>query len=476
MNKIRANRLIEEILGKLVGGWEVMQPLGAGKSAVVFRAVRGGVEAALKVFDPEFIDQAGREIQLKRITRELSLKEVSHPHLVRILDGGECAQTNHLFIVMERVDAPNLAEVLKDVPREAIRPMISQIAEAARFLESLDPPLAHRDIKPDNIAVSRDFGKATLLDLGVILPINLKDQEPSSDEERRFFVGTLRYGPPEFLVRTEEYTVDGWRAITFYQLGAVLYDMIMKERIFEELADPYPRLVMAVEHEIPRITAKDIPEELILLANNCLSKDPQIRLRYVSWDDFAAKTPGLSAAIAAKERVRRRLAESYLPASEEERTRQERERSVLRVVQDIQSRFHALIKVGWASSDIFSPIECHEYPGSKTGTTFVALFLRASEKLRLPLGLSVWFKITVVDEKSQLIEVASSACLSIAPPSVDEVERQNARGVFAGVFQEGVVQTAIMDLLYRLLDMAQTSAGTEIGQDRLWLELLLENR
>lgn len=464
MDSVTSKRLIAELSGKVVGGWQIEETLGPpGKSAVVFKASRDGVDGALKVFDPDLVERFGRDVQLKRIDRELSLKEQSHPNLVHILDGGVCPETGHLFLVMQRLDAPNLAEVLKDVPREAIRPIIAQVADAARFLESLTPPIAHRDIKPDNIAISRDFTTATLLDLGVLLPIYLAESPPSSDPDRRFFVGTLMYGPPEFLVRTEGYSVDAWRAITFYQLGAVLYDLIMRERIFAKSAEPYPRLVMAVEHDTPEIIAKDVPEELILLAKNCLSKDPLIRLRYVSWDDFAIKE-GVSLAAIAKERVRRRLAQRQETTTEDELARDEQARSKLRSAQELQARLHTLIKMVCTESDIL-PVECKEIPGRQAGQAFVGLFIRESNKLLLSTGVAVWFLISVIDEKSLVTEIAYSAALCRELPSIEAAENAPKTKLFAGAFQEGVVKSEITDLLFQLLDKAQGTALEKILPD-----------
>jgi len=455
MDNVTSKRLIAELSGSLVGGWQIEATLGPpGKSAVVFKASRDGVDGALKVFDPDLVDRFGRDIQLKRIDRELSLKGHTHPNLVQIIDGGVSPETGHLFLVMRRVDAPNLAEVLKDVPREAIRAIIAQIADAAKFLESLTPPIAHRDIKPDNIAISRDFSAATLLDLGVLLPIHLAGSPASSDPDRRFFVGTLMYGPPEFLVRTEGYSVDAWRAITFYQLGAVLHDLIMRERIFNKSAEPYPRLVMAVQHDIPEIAATDVPEELILLAKNCLNKDPLIRLRYVSWDDFAIKE-GTSSAAIAKERVRRRLAQRQEETtSEDELAKDEQARSKLRSAQEVQARLHTLIKMVCTESDIL-PVECNEIPGGQPGQAFVGLFIRESPKLLLSIGVAVWFVISVIDEKALVTEISYSAALSHELPSIEDAESTATNKIFAGAFQEGVIKSEITDLLFRLLDRAQ---------------------
>ena len=118
-----------------------------------------------------------------------------------------------------------------------ILPLIAQVASAAQFLE--DNGLAHRDIKPENIGVSDDFSHATLLDLGVLRPVGLSNI--TDEGEQKAFVATLRYSPPELLYREEEDNVEGWRVITFYQLGAVLHDMIMRYPIFREYGDPYAR-------------------------------------------------------------------------------------------------------------------------------------------------------------------------------------------------------------------------------------------
>jgi len=62
------------------------------------------------------------------------------------------------------------------------------------------PGLAHRDIKPDNIVTSPDYAHATLLDLGV-LKICLASI--TDHDQQRSFLGTLRYSPPELLLRKE---------------------------------------------------------------------------------------------------------------------------------------------------------------------------------------------------------------------------------------------------------------------------------
>lgn len=281
MNERIAKAMALKLKGKSVGGWRVEDYINHGKSAAVFRAEKDGQIAALKIFDSEVVERYGRDAQRKRIDRELLLRGKEHPNLVRIFDGGE--DDEMLFIVMEYLPWKNLAESLQGIPPEAVRPLISQIAAAAKFLE--DQSVAHRDIKPANIVISRDMKAAKLLDFGVIRPFDLSNITDVG--EQRNFVGTLQYSPPELLFCEEEHSVEGWRAVSFYQLGAVLHDLLMRKPLFEKFKNPYALLARAVEREIPQVDAPDADSDLRLLAQNCLAKVANQRLDTVKWEDFS---------------------------------------------------------------------------------------------------------------------------------------------------------------------------------------------
>lgn len=282
MNNHSAEKLTAELLGQTVGGWFVEKYINHGKSAVVFLASKDNQQTALKVFDPETVDRYGHDAQRKRIERERSLIGKSHPNLVSVYDVGE--QGGFLFVVMEYFDWKNLAEVLLNVPPSEVRSLISQIALAAKFLE--EESFAHRDIKPENIIVSPDMKYAKLLDFGVIRPFDLSNITDEGDQ--RNFIGTLQYSPPELLFREEEeQSIEAWRAITFYQLGAVLHDLLMKKPLFKEFKNPYGRLVLAVEREIPLVNNPEADADLRLIAQNCLAKVPGHRLDTVKWEDFS---------------------------------------------------------------------------------------------------------------------------------------------------------------------------------------------
>lgn len=306
MDKIVAQRMEIELSGKTLGGWTIGMKLGNGKSAVVFRATRGTDIGAVKVFDRDLVDRYGKTAQKQRVDREKSLVGKRHPNLIEILDAGYDETLELFFVVMELFPGKNLKEALASVPKGNEHAIISQVASAAEFLEGLQ--LVHRDIKPENIGITDDFSRAVLLDLGVLRPTG-GFSDITDEGGRLTFVGTLRYSPPELLFRTEDNSTDGWRAITFYQLGGVLHDLLVRSELFANL-DPYARLVEAIRDGRVEISAPDAPMELRQLAQDCLAKEAATRLQLVSWERFQ-RVPRLRRDINA---VRERIAQFHASA------------------------------------------------------------------------------------------------------------------------------------------------------------------
>ncbi|WP_277884203.1 protein kinase domain-containing protein [Novosphingobium decolorationis] len=161
-----------------------------------------------------------------RVGFELKLVGRKHPHLIQIFDGGRCPKTDFLFLVMEYLPYDNLDDLQGKIPFNKIPQIADQLAQAARYLEEID--ICHRDIKPENIVITPDFEQIILLDLGILRPLVEDHQDAGTGCN---FIGTVRYSPPEFVWRVEEEDAVGHRAITFYQIGAVLHDLIMRRRM-----------------------------------------------------------------------------------------------------------------------------------------------------------------------------------------------------------------------------------------------------
>lgn len=302
MNPCRAQMLHRVLVHKLVGGWLIGELIGCGGSAAVFSAMRNGQEAALKIIDPDLLDEFGREQQLRRIDLEARLVGYGHPNLVKLFEAGECLVTRHLYVAMEKLPYRTLTATIGSIPAEAIGKIIEQIASAAHYLDQRH--ICHRDIKPDNVMVSDDFGHAVLMDLGIISPFDA-EVGGSVDPSGERFIGTARYCPGEFIRNQVAKTDVGYRAVTFYQLGGLLHDMIMQQRLFSQIDGPYARLIDAIDTVIPVVESDEVPRHLLYLARDCLSKAADERTRLVTWSRFRAVEP--NASLDARLRVRASL-------------------------------------------------------------------------------------------------------------------------------------------------------------------------
>lgn len=454
MDKIRAKRVAYELCGGIVGGWKIVTHIGQGKSAVVFRGEKEGQIAAIKVFDPEIVERYGEKTQLVRISRELLLCGHDHGNLVTIFDGGKCDITNYCYLAMEYIPTPNLEDLVPDIPAKCIWTVINQIASAAQFLEIKE--LVHRDIKPSNIATATDFSHSVLLDLGVLKPVILENITDQGDN--RSFIGTLRYSSPEFLKREEDGTVEGWRALTFYQLGAVLHDMIMRKPLFQEFTDPYAKLVTAIEYEIPHIESIEVDKSLLFLARNCLTKDPKKRLEIVSWDDFKKKDPGQENYESAKQRIRKR---KLLAEVGTDRDREQAIRELTRKQSELLAKIQHILHRECIGSGLFPPMEMHEIPTENVNRSNLLLSFSPSLNHNLSHHLALWFVVQLEDRDSEIVKVEFVAGVGSDIIQESQFRELSLECIFNGVFDVDVFGERINDFIYPALDAAQDISDPE---------------
>jgi len=284
---------VENLAGTEIQGWRLTREIGRGADGIVYASSKDGAEAAVKIFFPEALAANGLPAARERLELQLGLiGRKHHPNLVEVYAGGEDSSLGTLFLVMELVHGTSLDKLIGKVPSSAVPRLMDQLASASEFLERED--LVHRDIKPANIVISDDFQMLTLLDLGIVYRL------PGDDDQGRLsgkeFVATLRYSPPEFVWRTEEGNVDGaWRAVTFYQIGATLHDMIMGKVLFAGYDTPRACLYDAVREMTPVIESSDVDPRLVQIAQACLLKDWRQRLQFLSWDSFRESVPQVDA-------------------------------------------------------------------------------------------------------------------------------------------------------------------------------------
>ncbi len=174
--------------GTTVGSYQIVAVLGAGAMGDVYRArdLRLGRDVALKLLPSS--DPASRDL----IEREARIvASLNHPNVLAVHDIG--VQNGAIYIVTELVDGESLRGV-KPPLRKALD-IAAQIADALSAAHAAG--VMHRDLKPDNVMVTRD-GRVKLLDFGIAtsnrLPVDVDETMPPGTG---VVTGTLGYMAPE---------------------------------------------------------------------------------------------------------------------------------------------------------------------------------------------------------------------------------------------------------------------------------------
>jgi eukaryotic-like serine/threonine-protein kinase len=261
--------------------------IGNGGSAAVFKASTPKATIALKVYDPKFLAGDNGPSERKRIELQQKLIGQTCSSLVDTLKIETVFDT--CFVAMEFLPWQSLKDCLASVPDEAVDALVTQLVQTVVFFESVG--LVHRDIKPENILVSPDFKQLKVIDLGVVRKVDSEEDDASSTDhgQRRPFIATAQYSSPEYLFRLEAPSADSWRALTIYQVGGVIHDLVLKRPLFNEAVETNNKfaVAMAVLKKTPDFSSVPAPlRSLANIASQCLIKDPNFRLQLISWDLF----------------------------------------------------------------------------------------------------------------------------------------------------------------------------------------------
>lgn len=203
--------------GQQIPGYKVINKLGAGAMATVYKAKQLSLDrmVAIKVLPRKF---TGNPQFIERFYAEgRSAAQLNHPNIVQAYDVGKAGEYH--YFVMEYVEGGTVYdEIVKNKryqENEAIDIGI-QIAEALDHAHSKG--LIHRDVKPKNLMITTG-GVAKLADMGLARAIS--DKEAAEAEQGRAF-GTPYYISPE-QIRGE---INIGPQADIYSLGATLYHMV----------------------------------------------------------------------------------------------------------------------------------------------------------------------------------------------------------------------------------------------------------
>ena len=197
----------------------IVKKLGQGGMGSVYLARHEtlGIFRAIKVLSGALYIRGGEFI--RRFIQEAKIAcSINHPNIVNVLDVGDDKERNFCYIIMEYVDGGTVRDVLRKTPKlSEVDALIITEAVAEALQAAAEQKIVHRDIKPDNIMLTRR-GEVKLADLGIAKNTDDNVQLTKS----HVMMGTPAYLAPE--QAQDAHSVDVRADI--YSLGATLYEML----------------------------------------------------------------------------------------------------------------------------------------------------------------------------------------------------------------------------------------------------------
>lgn len=257
--------------------YRLVRPLASGGMAELFLGISRGAEGFEK------------PVAIKRILRYLAKDEaivsmflsearlathLHHQNLVSVYDVG--SDPDGLFLVMELVNGWDLGALIRRAKRAGIHfpphlvafialQSLAGLTHAYRRLHNGRPVLmAHRDISPSNILISRE-GEVKVTDFGIA-----KLEGVSHGTQPGVFKGKPSYAAPEVITGASATSSSDQ-----FSLGIVLYELLTGEHPFSDAKDPIIVAMAITQKEPPPLSG--VPEPLVEVVTRALAKSPEAR-------------------------------------------------------------------------------------------------------------------------------------------------------------------------------------------------------
>ena len=261
-------------IGMLIADrYEILEKVGTGGMADVYKSKDHTLNrfVAVKVLKQEFSENANFVSKFR--VEAQAAAGLMHPNIVNVYDVGE--EKGIYYIVMELVDGITLKNYISKRGRLGYKEAVTIALQVSMGLEAAHRNhIIHRDIKPQNIIISRD-GKVKVTDFGIA-------KAATSDTITSNVMGSVHYTSPEQArggFSDEKSDV--------YSLGVTLYEMLTGEVPF----DGENTVAIAIRHiqepmPSPKELNPDIPRSVDQIVLKCCEKSPD--RRYQNMQDLAA--------------------------------------------------------------------------------------------------------------------------------------------------------------------------------------------
>jgi eukaryotic-like serine/threonine-protein kinase len=255
----------------LSANYELESEVGRGGMGIVYcaRDKRLKREIAVKVLPPELSFRA--DIRQRFLREAETAAQLNHPNIVPIYTVEE--KDNLVYFVMAYIKGDNLGVRLQQhgaMPPVEVRRILREVADALAYAHNRN--VIHRDIKPDNIIIDDETGRAMVTDFGIARA--LTDSGDSRLTATGMAIGTPAYMSPE--QSAGDRAIDGRSDL--YSLGVVGYQMLCGQPPFVASNTPSMLVKHLSEKPVPVDERwPDLPADLSRAVMMCLEKDPADR-------------------------------------------------------------------------------------------------------------------------------------------------------------------------------------------------------
>jgi serine/threonine protein kinase len=256
---------------EIAGRYTVERRLGAGGMSTVFLATDSVLErlVAIKLLAEHLADDKDFVARFRR--EALSAARLQHPNVVQVFDSGQDPESERHYIVMEYVDGPSTADLLREYKQLDVDQTVKIVRDACHGLDYAHRAgVIHRDVKPGNLLVSEGMGITKLADFGIA-----KAAEQTRITQVGSVLGTAAYLSPE-QARGDE----AGPASDTYSLGVCAYQFLTGRLPHEYSSLTELALKQQQETVEPiRQFRPEVSPELDEAIRLCLEREPGSRYR-----------------------------------------------------------------------------------------------------------------------------------------------------------------------------------------------------